>query len=236
MSDFISRYEDELLRAAERESRRHSHRPALEPGSLRRWMLITGICLAVAAPAAAAAGVFKAFPWQEQRGIVHAVQPAQARNFVIFDRPATSADRMPRRVADEIGSSAVSGRNIALSRTIATPTGRGWAVPGNGDICLVVPSLDGYGITCDDTAWALTHGAAEVAIDPASPSTAALTMLAPKGAQVIATLAGGETRELLPDADGVISARLPHAKWVAVRTSSGTARLDMPVAPRSAAN
>ena len=138
---------------------------------------------------------------------------------------------------EQVGNSTRSGRNVALSRSISTPTGTGWAVPGNGIVCLVVPDpIDGYGITCTETRHARTHGIAVILISPDDPETAKLTLLTPRGSHITATMTDGGTHRLHADQDGVVSAALEAAKSVTVETSSGTARLDMPAPPPAAAN
>lgn len=162
------------------------------------------------------------------RPVASAIQPAQAEGFAVFARPRTAADRMPRGARAHVGNSTVSGRNLALSRAISTPAGTGWAVPGNGAVCLVVrSSRHGYGVTCDATESALARGVIQVDM-PGGSDVAQLTMLAPNGSHVTAQFADGRTQRLSADADGVIAVRLKHATRLTVRTRRATETLPMP--------
>lgn len=163
------------------------------------------------------------------RSVASGVQADQARNFAIFGRARTSADAMPAAAREQVGNSRHSGRNVDLSRAIATTTGRGWAVPGNGSVCLVVPDpVDGYGITCPNTERAATHGLIAILVSPSEPEVANVTMLSPRGSRIFATLENGQRRDLRADADGVISERLEGGVKISVQTRSGTNTLDLP--------
>lgn len=169
------------------------------------------------------------------RGVAADVQADQARNFAIFARARTAADAMPASARAQVGNSRHSGRNIDLSRAVATTTGRGWAVPGNGAVCLVVPDpVDGYGIACQNTDRAVTHGLMAMLVSPSAPEIANITMLSPRGSRVFATTEDGEQRELRAGADGVVSETLKDGVKVSVQTRSGTNSLDLPILPAPA--
>jgi len=171
-------------------------------------------------------------PGATDRPLATAVQPDQAAGFALFARARVARDEMPLGAKEQVGNSTRSGRNVDLSRAISTPTGTGWAVPGNGTVCLVVPDpVDGYGITCTETEHALKHGLVAMLIRPEKPGLAYVTMISPRKSSVTATLPDGRAQVLEPDADGVVNAALAGQTEISVRTSSGSRRIGTPVAP-----
>jgi hypothetical protein len=205
------------------------HMPAM-----RRWPVVVtiGAIGAGAGSVALATGVPSdpVGPFEpDQRPVVSAVQGDQRGGFAAFARTRTAADQVPTKVREQIGNSTVSGRNLDLSRAVSTTTGKGWAVPGNGTVCLVVPDPPvGYGVTCLDTGVALKQGLVAMLVTPTRPIKAELTMLAPQGSHVRATMNDGSARTLGADNDGVVSATLPGAREVSVETQSGTHRVAIP--------
>jgi hypothetical protein len=165
-----------------------------------------------------------------ERLVVTSVQADQAAGFAVFARTRTQADAMPDDVAEQVGNSTRSGRNVALSRAVRTPYGRGWVVPGNEHVCLVMPDpVDGYGITCSDTAHALTHGLIGLLISSDSPNVAAVTMVLPRNSTAHVAFKDGRTETLFVDGDGVVSTTVMGARSLSVETGSGDARTALPV-------
>ena len=170
--------------------------------------------------------------WSDQRPVVASVHDDLRNGFDVFARPRRSADEMSVQAREQVGNSVRSGRNVALSRAIATPTGTGWAVPGTGAICVVVPDrIDGYGVTCSETKDALTRGAVAMLIAPNAPETVQFTMITPRDSSVEAVKADGRIEVLDADVDGVVSATLIGAREVRVRTPTGRSSLTMPSPP-----
>ncbi len=89
---------------------------------------------------------------------VPAVPPAVRDHFALFrDQPAA---KIPSDVAAAVASPARFGRNPDLAREIATTYGKGWIVPGDGYLCIIVPDPDfgGYGTGCDTVENAVARG------------------------------------------------------------------------------
>ena len=137
-----------------------------------------------------------------------------------------------------IGDSKLSGRNLSLSRVIRTPTGRGWAFPGNRAVCLAVPDpTDGFGVTCANTSFAALFGLAAMLASPDRPGNVDLTLLLPEGATASVRLADGSSRPLVADSEGVVAERLSKATEIDIVSPSGERRTTaMPVPPQSSAS
>lgn len=200
----------------------------------RRWPVV----LSIAVIGACAGGVAlvtgapsdTASPYAlSSRPVASDLQDDQRQGFAAFARARNAADQVPSDVREQVGNSTLSGRNLDLSRAVSTTTGKGWAVPGNGSVCLVVPDpLEGYGVTCLDTRLALKQGVVAILIPPTRPIKAEFTMLAPRGSRVTATMNDGRPKLLTADADGVVGATLAEAREVSVETGSGTHRIAIP--------
>lgn len=205
----------------------------------RNWLVtFAGLALIVVGVAVGVAGAQDstssgtALTASTYRPVVGSVQQDQAKKFAVFARERRATDDMPSQAKDQVGNSTHSGRNVDLSRAISTPTGVGWAVPGNNAVCLVVPDpVDGYGITCSDTGDALKRGVVAILVSSNRPGAANITMLIPRDSRVTATMKDGQVRALEADSDGVVSAALVGAKTISVITAAGTERLAMPVPP-----
>lgn len=166
------------------------------------------------------------------RPLATAVQPDQVEGFAVFARARTVRDEMPADAREQVGNSTKTGRNLNLSRAIDTPTGTGWAVPGNGTVCLVMPDpIDGYGITCSDTALALAHGLVGMLISSDTPDVANVTIVLPRNSRASATLDDGRDQALASDHYGVVSVRLQRARSITLTTPSGVRTTRMPVPP-----
>lgn len=89
---------------------------------------------------------------------VPVVQKDISSHFKLFRNQLPAA--MPKEVEQAIASSTKYGRNAALARSIKTPYGTGWVIPGDGYLCLAVPDplVEGFGTTCQTTAEAIQHG------------------------------------------------------------------------------
>lgn len=95
--------------------------------------------------------------------MVQSVQAEQSARLAVFERARTQADEMSPEARRQVANSTGSGRNMELSRAIRTPTGRGWAIPGDGTICIAVPDpVDGFGVGCVPTEQAARQGAAVI--------------------------------------------------------------------------
>lgn len=201
----------------------------------------TTIVIAVGFGVAVANGSSPAAPkigsWvTSERPLARAVQPDQANALRVFARSRGPHDAMPAGARSLIGNSVHSGRNVELSRRVSTPSGAGWAIPGNGTVCLAVPdAVDGFGVSCAETSQARKRGVAVIAISPDAPQAAKLTMLSPTGSDVTAEMADGSTRELSADDEGVVSVTLTGATSVTVSSATGTTRMTIPAAPPFAA-
>jgi hypothetical protein len=166
------------------------------------------------------------------RPLATAVQADQADAFALFARQRTARDEMPPQARAQVGDSTKSGRNLKLSRAIPTPNGTGWAVPGNGAVCVVTPDpVDGYGVGCTDTSFASTHGLLDITISSRTPHQADLTLVLPRNSTATATLADGRIKPLEGNQDGVISVRLVDARSISIKTPSGVQQTVMPVPP-----
>ena len=203
----------------------------MNSGRLRRVSVLAVSTTAVAAGLIAVAVGQDSDPAYQSSGrVAQEVQSDQAAQFAVFERPRGADDAMPREARRQVGDSTRSGRNLDLSRAIDTVTGRGWAVPGDGTICLVVPDpVDGFGIGCVPTEQAARQGAAVVMVPPGEDAVPQLTMLVPRGARVRARASGGAARELEADGDGVLRTELSWEDAVDVETSTGVETLPMPV-------
>lgn len=111
------------------------------------------------------------------------VQADIANNFAIFrDKPATS---MPSAIAARVGSAARFGRNANLARSIATPYGPGWVIPGDQYVCITMPDpVDGFGESCAQTSVAVKEGVWLRLAGDSADAKAADVLLAPDGANV----------------------------------------------------
>lgn len=165
----------------------------------------------------------------DPRPVVQAVQGDQRDGFATIARTRTAADEVPTAVREQVGNSAISGRNLDLSRAVSTTTGKGWAIPGNRTICLVVtdPGV-GYGVTCQETDVARKQGVVAMLVPPTRPIKVELTMLAPRGSKIRATMRDGSAKILSADSDGVVSTTLVGAEDVSVETTSGAHHIAIP--------
>lgn len=128
---------------------------------------------------------------------VPVVQEEIEKNFAIFrtQEPAT----MPADVQLQVGSADRYGRNAALARSFATPYGAGWVIPGDGTVCIAVPTTTkGYASSCIPTSLAVERG---LWIRVGSADGKVLdTMVVPDG-----TTAASGSKELATTPSGVAS-------------------------------
>lgn len=203
----------------------------------RRRRLRVGFVATSAASALALGGVALAqdiglgpFWLTPDRPVVTAVQTDQAAAFAVFQRGARAGDSPTAAVTEQVGNS--FGRNLDLSRAIATPTGPGWVIPGNEVICLVIPDpVDGFGVTCNDTETARDNGLVAMMVSPTTPDRAQVTLLTPRRSSARAVAANGSETPLAVDSDGVVNATLPLGGHIALRTAGGPRQIHLPVAP-----
>jgi hypothetical protein len=164
--------------------------------------------------------------------IVQNVQAAQSEHFAVFRRARTAADAVPPAAKAAVGDSRASGRNLALSRAIRTPTGRGLVSPGDGTICLSVPDpVDGYGVTCGETVQVVKKGLALMMISPERPDVAQVTLLLPDGATAENVARASRTTALRPDADGIVATEVATGGSITVDSASGSRTLTVPSLP-----
>lgn len=111
--------------------------------------------------------------------------PAEVReHFALFrDRPASG---MPADVAEVMASPERFGRNPALARSIDTVRGKGWVVPGDGYLCVVLENpIAGYGTSCVPTADAIRQGLRNELSDVYPDGQVAVTVVLPDGARAV---------------------------------------------------
>lgn len=133
-------------------------------------------------------------------------------NFALFRN--YTASPLPADVAAQVGSPERYGRNPNLARQIQTVTGKGWVIPGNGYLCVVVPDpVDGYGTSCVTTAEARTQGLYVGLTGGGVPAgKSAETLISPDGSS--ASLAKTGTTVADANSDGVVSALVPTGESI----------------------
>jgi hypothetical protein len=121
---------------------------------------------------------------------VRAVEPDAMSAFRLLRNEAPSP--VPADVAAQVASPRQFGRNAALARTIDTPTGTGWVIPGAGFICIAVPdSVDGWSTSCLPTKVAAERGLG-IGLTKADGRSVE-TLLVPDGASAGAIVGGLST-------------------------------------------
>lgn len=159
---------------------------------------------------------------------IGAVQPEQARTLAVLARPQRASDAVPAEVATDAAGPGRFGRNPELSRAITTPAGRGWVVPGDDVICLVLPDpVDGYATTCGPTQTVAAKGLTLALVD--EQATTAVTVV-PPDAEVVATTPEGDRETLEPNASGVVAVSDASADKVTVVTDEGRSTTNIPTA------
>jgi hypothetical protein len=183
--------------------------------------------LALGGVALAENDAVSSFWFTPDRPVVAAVQEDQTTAFAVLDRGRRAGDAPSAAVRDQLGGGSF-GRNLELSRAIDTPSGKGWVVPGNGVICLVIPDpIDGFGATCNDTQTARRTGLLGMLSGPSTNGRVQVTLVTPKGSS--ARDASG--RSLPIDADGILKATAGHGSHIDLRTDAGVHRIEMPLPP-----
>ena len=114
---------------------------------------------------------------------VPVVQSDITNNFVLFrDQPASP---IPPDIAARVASSERFGRNADLARSIQTPHGTGWVIPGDHWLCIVMPDpVDGYGESCNPTSTAIERGLWIRLAGDSPDAKASDALLVPDGTQV----------------------------------------------------
>lgn len=115
---------------------------------------------------------------------VDAVEPTAKRALAVLETAPVSP--VPEKVAEEVASPMRFGRNPKLARAILSATGPGWAVPGRGHLCIVVPDPGyGYATACGPTADIARKGL-WIGLSGEDPSgKTKVTMLTPPGKRAL---------------------------------------------------
>lgn len=168
---------------------------------------------AVAAISGASAAAFAAVgPGQELTPVQAVMQKTQAvpivqdeirDHFPLFrNQPANP---VPADIAAQIASPDRHGRNGALARSIQTAYGTGWVIPGDGYLCIAVPTTtSGHGVSCVPTKVALERGLWLRLSGSRSDGKALETVVLPDGANAAVKSETG-VKTLQASADGVVS-------------------------------
>jgi hypothetical protein len=189
-------------------------------------VLLAGGLIAGAAGADDAPDPTTVAPLAAQPAAIGAVQPAQASTLRVLRRTRRASDAMPAAVADAVAGPGRFGRNPGLARAIDTPTGRGWIVPGDDTVCIVVPDpVDGYGTSCSPTSVVATDGLTVGVAD--EDGSTAVTLL-PDDARLVLTEDDDSTEAVAPDASGVAAVDATDADHLTVVTDEGRATTDLP--------
>lgn len=131
--------------------------------------------------------------------------------FSIFRELPAAA--MPADIATTLASPERFGRNAALAREIDTKFGRGWVVPGDDAICVIVPDgSGGYGTSCNTVESALQRGVL-VGMRDREAGTGYEIVLVPDGAE--ATLSTGSAP--LRKRHGVVAGSVTAGQELTVR-------------------
>lgn len=138
------------------------------PRARRSRRVLTSLCVIVVVGGATAAyaavgGIdFSKFPTPREAeaiktSAVPLVQDQIKDSFALFrDQPPSP---IPAELVEQIASPQRHGRNAALARSIQTANGAGWAIPGDGYLCLAVPTTArSYATTCVPTELAIDRG------------------------------------------------------------------------------
>lgn len=133
---------------------------------------------------------------------VASVQPQISDNFALFRNQPASA--VPAELVEQIASPQRHGRNAALARTIQTPYGTGWVVPGDGFVCIAVPTTtQGHATSCVPTAVALKRGLWLRLVGDRADGKALDTLMVPDRTEVRVHGATDDTA-LVPSSNGVV--------------------------------
>jgi hypothetical protein len=137
-----------------------------------------------------------------------------------------------RRSLHQMTSGSANSAGATTSRSIATPTGRGWVARIDHGICIAMPDpVDGWGIACTPPAVAQSQGAL-VMLGKGNRTSGAL--LLPDGAQANRARNGASVA-LTPDRDGVVRVEMHPGDALTVTDHSGhVSRINAPVAAPSA--
>lgn len=203
----------------------------------KRWGVIAGFAAVVLAlmlavgPHAGGASTNR-FGGGGKVSQIQDIQPEEQKQFAVFQRAHGITDDMPPSVAKLLGESDITGKNLALARRFATADGSGWAIPGNGSVCIALPDRLGLlGLSCSSSEDAAAHGAIAMMIGPDEPARVLLGLVVPHGAAVVAQFKDGRT-QALRDVDGVVSTALTAADAVELTTRSGqVTRYPIPTPP-----
>lgn len=163
-------------------------------------------------------------PTAVQPAPVTAVQSDQFRQLRVLRRARRLSDAMPLG-AQRMASPARFGRNPWLSRAIETPTGKGWVVPGDKTVCMVIPDpVDGYAMSCAPTSVVLSAG---LTVGLADADSSVAVTLVPDQARVVVTQEDRTVQPQAPDDSGVVTTDAKQADHVDVTTDEGTASTPM---------
>jgi hypothetical protein len=153
--------------------------------------------------------------------------PATGADFAVLAQKPTPADRLPDAVKQ-----GVLGNNPASvatdSRSISTPTGRGWVITVADKLCVVVPDpVDGYAVGCTPAAIARTRGAMAML---GKDGHVDVTLVLPYGAKAARNVHAVDS-PLDTSLAGVVTTALNAGESITVTDSKGTStKLPAPVA------
>lgn len=146
---------------------------------------------------------------------VTSTQPEQSATLQLMRQQPSAMNTYESRL---IGSTSF-GKNAKLARSFSSTTGTGWAIPGNGEICIAIPDpVDGFAEVCNLNEFAAKNGLYVALLNP-DQNIADIAVLVPDGQQAAATFADGRIKGLT-STDGVATAHLQGATAV-ILTGSG---------------
>jgi hypothetical protein len=136
---------------------------------------------------------------------VSSVDDSVVRSFRLFRE--REASPVPAHLVHMIASPTRFGRNPVLARSIDTPYGTGWVIPGDGYLCLAVPGpIGNYGVTCSPTEVAVKEGLWGRHSGQDQNDEVLETLVVPDGNKVLELAPDGRVvTTLTPSAVGVVS-------------------------------
>lgn len=163
------------------------------------------------------------FSASNQRAEITAIQPSQSKSFAAFRRPRTAADVIPQEVRGLLTETAVTGKNVDLSRSVTSTAGTAWIIPGDNAVCIALPDpTEVVGVGCATTDYAAAYGSLATLYDPKRPSSKLVGLLLPDGGSASVRYADGKTVALPRNADGAVLAQVSGAISITIDGPGGT--------------